>query len=104
MQALALGDLAATAVPAAVDQLLPIEGPSQRHQQGLVKLAGDLTRRLDQAIEPHHDLASATPTDLRRDERANPDVAAIPALARNGGRPKSALSASCPHLLLLPLP
>ena len=76
VQAFALRDLAPTADHTIVEQLLPVEGPRQRHQQGLVDLAGDLARRLDRPIRPHYHLAAATLADLQRDECRQLDLAA----------------------------
>ncbi len=47
-------------------QLLSVEGPRQRHQQGLVDLGGERPRCLCQAIRPYHHLAAATLADLQR--------------------------------------
>jgi len=84
VQAFALGDFAAAADYAVVEQLLPVEGPRQCHQQGLVNQAGDLARRLDRPIRPHHHLAGAAFADLQRDEGGQLDLPAIPAFARHG--------------------
>jgi hypothetical protein len=83
VQAFALGDLAAAGHHAVVEQLLPVERPGQRHQQGRVVLHGDLVRRLDLAIRPRHHLAGAALPDLQRDERGRFDLPAIAMLAGN---------------------
>ena len=71
VQAFPLRDLAAAADHAIVEQLLLVKGLRQRHQQGLVNLAGDLARRLDLAIGSHYHLAGAAFADLqlRSEER-----------------------------------
>lgn len=84
VQAFALGDLGAAGHHAVVEQLLPVEGPRQRHQQGLIVLRGDLTRGLDLAIRPHHHLAGAALPDLQWNERGQLDLPTIPALAGDG--------------------
>jgi hypothetical protein len=84
VQTFALGDLASAGHHAVVEQLLPVERPRQRHQQGLVVLRGDLACGLDLAIWPHHHLAGAALPNLQWDERGQLDLPAIPALAGDG--------------------
>jgi hypothetical protein len=108
VQTFALGDLAAVGHRATVEQVLPVERPRQRPQQGLIVLRGDLASGLDLAIRPHHHLAGAALSDLQRDERGQLDLPAIPALAGDGfaGGPNACFhvhsSSSCSSAPIVP--
>lgn len=67
VQAFASDNLAAAVHHTLIEQVLTEETRlCQRHQQGLVRLRGDLARSLDRVIGPHHPLADTQPTIQRR--------------------------------------
>jgi hypothetical protein len=67
MQSFALGDVGAAGDPAVVEQLLPVEGPSQRYKHGTVELV-PRGAACALPVRPDHHLAHAALADLQRNE------------------------------------